>query len=73
MLKIYARRSEELRLLPILAEFRARVIVNYPIKGRTRKVHGTNGYKVVDFPIDEEVIASEYERELAESASGMFT
>lgn len=50
MLKIYAKREEELRLLPILAEFKARVIASYPIKGRTRKIQGKNAYKVVNMP-----------------------
>lgn len=54
MLKIYAPRAQELRLLPLLAEFKARVITNYPIKGRTRKIAGKNAYKVIDFPIEAE-------------------
>ena len=53
MLKIYGKREEELRLLPILAEFKVRVLTSYPIKGRTRKVQGKNSYKVTDFPSEE--------------------
>lgn len=53
MLKIYsANRSAEYELLEFLAEFpKHRVFINYPIKGRTRKVRGTQLYRVVNFPI----------------------
>lgn len=51
MLKIYASREEEQRLLPYLAEFNARVVTNYPIKGVTRKIKGKNAYKVICFPL----------------------
>lgn len=51
MLKIYGNnRMTEEELLTMLAEFKVRVFINYPIKGRTRKVRGTNLYKVVNFP-----------------------
>lgn len=50
MLKIYAKREEEMRLLPLLAEFKARVVTSFPIKGVTRKISGKNAYKVVNYP-----------------------
>lgn len=50
MLKVYASRKEETRLLPILAEFKARVILSYPLKGITRKIRGKNAHKVINFP-----------------------
>ncbi len=51
MLKIYSTREQERRLLPLLAEFKARVITSFPVKGVTRKIKGKNAYKVVCFPI----------------------
>lgn len=50
MLKIYARAEEERRLLPVLAEFKCRVVSSRKIKGYTRKSRG--GHKVVVFPIE---------------------
>ena len=44
MLKVYgSNRTVEREMLSILAEFRCRVFLNYPIKGVTRKVRGTHG------------------------------
>jgi hypothetical protein len=51
MLKIYAKREEELRLLPLLAEFKARVVTSFPVKGITRKISGKNSFKVVNLPL----------------------
>lgn len=57
MLRVYASKSVEAELLSFLAEFKARVYTNYPVKGVTRKVSGVRGrgkklYKVVNFPIN---------------------
>lgn len=59
MLKIYASRDQEQRLIPLLgiifsriAEFKVRVVTNYPIKDATRKIKGKNAYKVVSFPTE---------------------
>jgi hypothetical protein len=49
MLKIYARKQVERKLLPILAEYRCKAVLNYPLKGITRKKR--KGYEVVNFPI----------------------
>lgn len=68
MLKIYSTREQEKRLLPLLAEFKARVITSFPIKGVTRKIQGKNAYKVVSFPLER---ASEIEQEIADSTAGM--
>lgn len=51
MLKVYARKEVEKELLSFLAEFKARVYLNYPVKGVTRKVRGAKLYKVVNFPL----------------------
>lgn len=51
MIKIYASGAEEKRLLPILAEFKARVFLSRPVKGHTRKHRKTGMYRVVNFPI----------------------
>lgn len=84
MLKIYANREREIALLPLLAEFKARVITSFPIKGRTRKIKGKNAYKVINFPILDGKIAIRYregyvenylDEDVAEDAvpnSGMF-
>lgn len=50
MLKIYASKQEEIRLLQVLAEFKCRAYLSYPIKGRTRKVRKSQFYKVTNFP-----------------------
>lgn len=53
MLKIYSsNRQAEQELIEFLGEFpKHRVFVNYPIKGRTRKVRGTGLYRIINFPI----------------------
>lgn len=53
MIKIYASKAVEQSLLPILAEFRCRTVLNYPIKNVTRKQRGArSAYKVVNYPIN---------------------
>lgn len=51
MLKIYASKLEEARLIALLVEFKARVYTSYPIKGVTRKMHKAKLYKVINYPI----------------------
>ena len=50
MLRIYGRESVERSLLPILAEFRCRVVSSRKIKGITRKTK--RGHEVKNFPIE---------------------
>ena len=51
MIKILGKKVYELELLMVLAEYpRLRVFLNYPVKGRTKKVRGKELYKVVNFP-----------------------
>jgi hypothetical protein len=49
-----------LKIYSTLAEFRARVIASYPIKGHTRKIKGKNAYKVVSFPFEGKVEEIKY-------------
>lgn len=51
MLKVYASKQTERDMLAFLAEFKCRVFVNRPMKGITRKVRGTQLYKVINFPL----------------------
>jgi len=51
MIKIYGSREEEARLLAYLVEFKVRAVVNYPIKGKTRKIRKQNLYKIIYYPI----------------------
>lgn len=52
MMKVYSTKEVERDLLAFLAEFRCRVLLNYPIKGVTKKMRKkASSYKVVNFPI----------------------
>lgn len=51
MIKIYASKEEEARLLSFLSEFKCRAYLTYPIKRMTRKVRKTKLYKVENYPI----------------------
>ena len=48
MIKVYASKETDRELIDLLAEFKCRVFTNYPIKGKTRKVRGTQLFKVVN-------------------------
>lgn len=50
MIKIYSSKEKERAVIDFLAEFRVRAFTSYPIKGRTRKVRGTQMYKIINFP-----------------------
>lgn len=72
MLKIYGKREEEIRLIPLLAEFKVRVVASFPIKGQTRKIAKKNAYKVVNFPlgIDMGMSTEEFNESAAEYLGG---
>lgn len=52
MIKLYGTRKAERELLPVLAEFRVRAFLSYPLKGLTKKRRGKDSWQVVNYPTD---------------------
>lgn len=52
MLKVYASKTVERRILAVLAEFRCRTFTSYAIPHVTRKKRKTRSYQVVNYPIN---------------------